>query len=60
MKTIEAGEMLGIRGFFLNEYNQFSAKCINISQIVVVEKKNFVHLLKFFKEDYLKFCHFRD
>ena len=31
MNILQKGEMIGLRGFILNEYNQFSAKSINIS-----------------------------
>ena len=46
MKTVQKGEMLGVRGFFCNEINQFSAKSINISQVVVLEREDFLKCFK--------------
>ena len=60
MKIIKKGEMTGIRGFFLNEFNPFSAKSINVTQTVICKKKDFLQCLKKFPEDYEKFCYFRD
>ena len=52
--------MIGIRGFFLDEINQFSAKSIDITKIVVINRQNFLECLKKFPDDYEKFCYFRD
>ena len=45
MKIVEKGEMLGARGFFLGEFNQFSAKSINVSQVAICKKEDFLEVI---------------
>ena len=60
MKIVEKGEMIGVRGFFLDEYSQFSAKSTSISQVAVCDRQDYLDCLNDFPEDFEKFCYFRD
>lgn len=40
--------------------NKLSARSLNYTSILVIEKKTFLEVLKNFKEDYETFCEIKD